>query len=91
MYMPRHTAKLNTVCHFLLKPYEIGSVQRAVASKFGNLAFYRGTSRNADREIALLSAIKHFLVHAHGGHFPALDSSNEFIEDVRDFFKQNYA
>ena len=89
--MPRCNAKLNAVYHFHLKPYEIGGVQQAEASKFGNLAFYKGMSRNADREIALLSAIKHFLVHAHGGHFPALDSSNEFIADVRDFFRQNYA
>ena len=91
MYMPRRNAKLSAVYYLHLKPYEIGSVQRTVASKFGNLAFYRGTSHNADRKITLLNAIKPSLVHAHGGHFPALDSSNEFIEDVRDFFKQNYA
>ncbi|KAI0083462.1 alpha/beta-hydrolase [Irpex rosettiformis] len=28
--------------------------------------------------------------HTHGGHFPALDSSTELIEDLREFFGANY-
>ncbi|KAI0761436.1 alpha/beta-hydrolase [Irpex lacteus] len=31
-----------------------------------------------------------YKVHESGGHFPALDSPNEFLEDVREYFGKNY-
>ena len=31
-----------------------------------------------------------WLEHESGGHFPALDSSVEFVEDLREFFGNNF-
>ena len=65
------------------QPYEIGGSTRAEIESAGQLVYYKGAHLSSWTSALALNLS---LDHKHGGHFPALDSSEEYIQDLREFF-----
>jgi len=67
-------------------------VKWKVKSKVGYSAFPFEIGRvyQQDLEAACEGPVIYYKEHDAGGHFPALDCPADFVEDIREFFGQNW-
>lgn len=80
-----------TKCPNNQQPYEIGGCPRVDIEAIGlNLVYYKGEAERFEQVLAPAHLL-FVLEHTGGGHFPALDSPSEFVEDMREFFDQHWA
>ena len=74
----------------LCKPYELMRAYKEGLDAFGPLNFYKGDSVFFKLSLDSNSFVLTIAEHERGGHFPALDSPKEFVEDLREFFAKNF-
>jgi NADH:ubiquinone oxidoreductase subunit 3 (subunit A) len=70
-----------------LQPYEIGGSALADVKQVGDVVFYAGEL------LCIVSEVERVLTpaykeHSKGGHFPALDVPEYFVEDIRKCFAE---
>jgi len=61
-----------------------------IKSKIGFSSFPYEIGGAPRAHISAIGPLVYYKEHSSGGHFPALDSPNEFVEDLREFFGQHW-
>ncbi|KAH8113196.1 alpha/beta-hydrolase [Phellopilus nigrolimitatus] len=60
-------------------------------NKFGFSAFPFEIGGSSKAEIANIGPLVYYKEHSRGGHFPALDCPEEYVEDLREFFGEHWS